>query len=112
MVRYFTDLLRLLVIMAVTCIMVPAFAASSASLSYEGTQLRVDTREGQLQFEVSAGKQTRLQLQKLLFNYQAAIEWTITRRSEQSIELVGRFAPSVDFYRTVEDNEERRATLA
>ena len=111
MVRYITDSLRLLAIMTITAVMMPAFATNTASLNVADAQLRVDTREGRLQFELSAGKQTRMKMQNILFNYQVATEWNIVSNSEQAIELMGRFAPSVEFYRTVEDNEARQASL-
>src|SRR5690606_31976147 len=103
--------IRLIIALVATCAFAESIAADTAKLNVDKTQLSVDARDGRLQFTVSTDKKSQLKLQDLQFNYQSAVSWTINSVSEQSIELVGRFAPSVEFYRTVDDNNGRQLTL-
>ena len=98
-------------------LLVPAYffgniaLAKTAELVQHNQNLKIDNRDGKLILDVTQGKTSKLLLEKILFNYQEAKRWEITASNADALELRGYFAPSVEFYRTVYDNEERIVNL-
>ncbi|MDN4501454.1 glycoside hydrolase family 31 protein [Alteromonadaceae bacterium BrNp21-10] len=83
-----------------------AFAAI-AELKQGNNLLKVNTDNGGLSISVNDNKQTKVLLQGLKFNYQQALNWEVSSSDIKTIQLVGHFAPSVDFYRTATDSNKR-----
>lgn len=100
-----------LTVLAVTIFFSYDLSAETARLQYGNNILSVDTGSGELHLSVSAGGKNKVKLKKIKFNYQDARNWVLQRHDRKTIELIGHFAPSVEYYRTVYDTEERLVTL-
>ncbi|HEY7884515.1 MAG TPA: TIM-barrel domain-containing protein [Cellvibrionaceae bacterium] len=103
--------MRLLLVLVTGGFCALVAAANTASLNYQQHRLQVDTREGGVQIQVSDDKKNQMQVRDIAFNYQTAVQWEIRKADDKHIELQGSFAPSVEFYRTVDDNKARRVSL-
>ncbi|WP_438862384.1 TIM-barrel domain-containing protein [Neptunicella sp.] len=103
--------------MTVLTLLVPASlfsvasVAATAELVQQNNRLKVSTDNGKLQVSASEGKQLKILLQSIKFNYQSAKKWDISTADQNSIQLTGHFAPSAEFYRTVYDNDQRLVNL-
>jgi alpha-glucosidase (family GH31 glycosyl hydrolase) len=88
--------------LALAIAIVPAFSLA-ASLGSGDTNLVVDGQK----ISISRKGNTVIQLNAIEYNYQKATSWSISSTEEDRIVLRGEFPASVDFYRHVQDLDDR-----
>lgn len=111
MKKIFKRYTSVLLLMVLSCLVSIAVQAKSLELVQHNNNVSIDIDKGKISLEISNGTNRVLLLEKLLFNYQQAKRWNVTASNNNTVELTGYFAPSVDFYRTVTDTQERLVQL-
>lgn len=101
-----------LFVLAAMCVPAVSAATDNKQLALGDVSLNVGLVEGRLSVNVHDGNDDRkLVLDNLLINYQQANRWEVKESSARVIKLLGHFDPSVEFYRSVLDNDERIVEL-
>lgn len=89
----------------------PSFAGEKANLTSDTAKLNVDVHDQTIKLDIISKNKKIIALNDIRFNDTAALKWTLSNASENSISVVGEFPAYVDYYNPVTNNEHRLITL-